>query len=170
MEDIKVKRHLQRWGLTGVALLASWLVLGLNVAQAQSDFGNDDLDDSWGLSASGTITAEGLPFPLGTPLFAVGRVTFDGAGGCTAIDQVNIGGTILPAPASFRTTAGDGSCTYTVNADGTGFMSVTFGPSQPLPGTIDITFVLVDDDVLRFITTNTPGFSARGSLEEQDDD
>jgi hypothetical protein len=153
-----------------VALLASWLILGLNVAHAQSDFGNDDLDDSWGLSASGTITTEGLQFPPGTPLVAVGRVDFDGGGGCTAIDQLNIGGIILPAPTNFRTTTGDGSCTYTVNSDGTGFMSMTFGPSQPLPGTIDITFVLVDDDVLRFITTNTPGFSASGSLEEQDDD
>lgn len=153
-----------------VALLANGLILGLNVAHAQSDFGNDDLDDSWGLSASGTITAEGLQFPPGTPLIAVGRVAFDGGGGCTVIDQLNIGGIILPDPTSFRTTTGDGSCTYTVNSDGTGFMSMTFGPSQPLPGTIDITFVLVDDDALRFITTNTPGFSASGSLEEQDDD
>lgn len=149
-----------------MALLASWLILGPGVAQAQFD--NEDLEDGWVLSGSGTITAEGLPFPVGTPLWTVGLVTFDGEGGCTAIDQLNIGGTIFPAPDSFRTTEGDGSCTYTVNPDGTGFLASTFGPSQPLPGTIEITFVLINDEVLRFITTNTPGFSGRGFFEKQD--
>ncbi|ETX04145.1 MAG: hypothetical protein ETSY2_30485 [Candidatus Entotheonella gemina] len=162
-----MKRHSQRWGLLVVALVASWLVLRPGVAQAQ--FENDDLEDGWVLSASGAITAEGLPFPVGTPLIAVGRFTFDGEGECTVIDQLNIGGTIFPDPGSFRTSEGDGACTYTVNEDGTGFLAATFGPSQPLPGTIELTFALVSDEVLRFITTNTPGFSASGSLEKQDE-
>ncbi len=167
-EDTEVIRRMPMWGIIGIVLLASGLILGPNVAQAQFD--NSDLEGVWVLSASGTITMAGGPAPVGTPLIAVGLFEFDGAGACRGIDQLNIGGMVLPDPNNFRTTAGDGSCRYIVNSNGTGFMEVVFGPSQPLPGTIQLTFGLIENEEFKFITTITPGFSAIGTFTKQVDD
>ena len=162
-----MKRLSKMCRMTVTTLLTSWLILSLSVAQAK--FNNGDLAGRFGLAATGTITATGLKFPVGTPLIATGLLEFDGQGGCRGIDQINIGGTVIPESNGFRTTAGDGNCIYTVNPDGTGFVAATFGPSQPLPGTIEITFVLIGDGTkFSFITTNTPGFSASGTFTQQD--
>lgn len=169
-EDAALIRYMPIWAIMSMVLLASGLILGPDMAQAQ-DFTNADLEGRYGFRGFGTITATGLPAPVGTPIFAVGLFEFDGAGACRAIDQLNIGGTIFPNPIDFRTTAGDGACMYIVNTDGTGIGEATFGPSQPIPGAIQFTFVLVDDaKEMRFITTETPGFSATGVFKKQVDD
>lgn len=161
-----MKRFIKTVGLI-VAIPAIGLLLGLSAAQAQT-FDNSSLSGSYGLNASGEIITSGLPFSIGTSVLATGLLEFDGEGGCFSNDQLNIGGTMIPDPASFRTTLGDGSCIYTVNPDGTGFLAATFGPSQQLPGTIEITFVLVNDGAqVNFVTNSAPGFSANGTLTKQ---
>ncbi len=118
------------------------LVVVTSHGSAEADgFDNESLEDTYGFSASGDIVA---PNPLAGPATAAGLVTFDGAGGCTVSDTVNVA--VLGVVA--RTTV---SCTYSVAADGSGTITPTFGPPF---GTTPSAFVIVDDgDGFRFIRT-----------------
>lgn len=76
------------------------------------------------------------PNPLAGPAVAVGHVTFDGLGGCTVSDTVNVA--VLGVVA--RTTV---SCTYSVAADGSGTLTPTFGPPF---GVTPIALVIVETE------------------------
>ncbi len=107
----------------------------------------------WGFSASGTIVPPAVPSPL--PLVAVGVLTFHAGGSCSIVDTTNVNGS-----SSSNTTT---SCTFTINADGTGTVSAVF-PSGPAP----LSFVIVDDgDEIRFIRTDLGVVS--GVAKPQDD-
>ena len=109
-------------------------------AEAQT-FSNKSLKGGYGFSASGTIVA---PNPLAGPAVAVGLATFDGNGGCTLSDTINIAVLGIVARTSL-------SCTYSVNPDGTGTLTPTF--SAPF-GTTPAALVIVDKKKeFRFIRT-----------------
>ncbi len=106
-------------------------------------FDNKSLKGAFGFSASGIIVA---PNPLAGPAVAVGIFTGDGAGGCSISDTINVA--VLGIVA--RTTI---SCTYSVNPDGTGTITPTFGPPF---GVTPSSFVIVDkENEFRFIRTTS---------------
>ncbi len=168
---------LRKWlvlGMGGVLLLALAVLLGTGVwtmvgddagpptVSADDDgFTNESIEGAWGFSASGTVLPPALP--AATPVAAVGIMTFDGDGGCSITDQINIGGAAVP-PVGFRTST---TCSYAVNSDGTGTISVLFSGD---PGPIPLTFVIVDDaEEIRFIRTDL-GVASGVAKRQNDDD
>ena len=97
------------------------------------------LKGAWGFTASGTLFVTTTP----TPAVAVGVATFDGVAGCTSESKLNVGGTLAQVTAS--------SCSYTVNADGTGTQLTVF----PGVGAFRTDFVIVDNaKEFRFIISD----------------
>ena len=113
-----------------------WMaVVSLLAASAATDAAAENfrartLKGSWGFTASGTLFT-GTPGQ--TPAVAVGIATFDGVAGCTSDAKLNVGGQLVPVTAS--------SCSYTVNADGTGTQHTVF----PGLGAFRTDFVIVDN-------------------------
>ena len=112
--------------LTFGLLLTGLLFLGIPSAQADEHFRLQSLRGVWGVSASGTL-GDGT-----VQAAAVGLFTFDAAGGCTETAKLNAGGIVTPLTSI--------ACSYTVNSDGSGSLTVTF------PGSLTFTvdFVIVD--------------------------
>jgi hypothetical protein len=143
--DASVKRR--KWALLSlfVIVLTSALVFGMPGGQGGAKAGgftNKSIQGEWGFSASGTIVPPALP--AATPAAAVGIMTFDGMGGCSISDTINIGGT-----SASRTST---TCTYSVNADGSGSLSALF-PGDP--GPTPLSFVIVGSaKEIRFIRTD----------------
>ena len=136
-------------------LLVFGLVSLVPSTQADDYFTDESLEGVWGFSAAGTIVPPAVP--AATPAVAVGTMTFDGHGGCSIADTINIGGI-----SASRTST---TCTYTVHADGTGSLSVVF-PGDP--GPTPLAFVIVNDaDEMRFIRTDLG--VASGVAKRQDD-
>ena len=139
------------------------LVLGLantvpcTSAGADDEFKNKSISGTWGFSAAGTIVPPAVP--AATPAVAVGVMTFDGKGGCSISDTINIGGT-----SASRTST---TCTYTVNPDGTGSLSAQF-PGDP--GPTPLSFVIVNDEnEIRFIRTDLGVASGVAKRQNEDD-
>ncbi|HEX9604269.1 MAG TPA: hypothetical protein VF973_11005, partial [Myxococcales bacterium] len=87
------------------------------------------------------------------PAVAAGIFTFDGSGGCTVTDTLNIGviGAIGPRVST--------SCGYAVNPDGTGTLTVVFPP--PLDAPVPLSFVIVDNrKEFHFIRTDRGAVAA----------
>jgi hypothetical protein len=107
-----------------VMILATVLVY-VDTSQADKAFTPRSIQGTWGVLASGTVEGQAAA--------AVGLDTFDGVGRCTSSVQLNVGGTVTALTST--------ECSYTVNPDGTGSMTVTYaGPLGPF--TAD--FVIVD--------------------------
>ncbi len=106
---------------------------------AEADgFDNSSLEGTYGFSASGDIV---LPNALAGPAVAAGLTTFDGAGGCTVSDTVNVAVAGVVTRISV-------SCTYSVAPDGSGTITPTFVTFGATPSA----FVIVDDgEGFRFI-------------------
>jgi hypothetical protein len=137
---------------------------------AQGEPKDKTIRGTWALAVSGFTDGTGTDstgalVPAGVPLYAIATVTFDGKGGCSSKDQIVLGGTYIPSRFGFRSTDPGGSCTYQVNADGTGYFDVEF----PGAGTTTVTFVLSDKESLRFIAQNsTLGIFGGGEMKRQD--
>jgi hypothetical protein len=117
-----------------VALLG---MVGFTPPQTEGPFGNHSLRGTWGFSASGVLDGIGAGN-------AVGLYTFDGRGGCTFSETLNLSGI-----GSFPRTAE--ACTYSVNEDGTGTATRTFADAS----TSDIAFVIIHRGrELHFIVTD----------------
>jgi hypothetical protein len=122
------------------------LVAFASEAQAGSRATDRTVRGDWGFSARGTIVDPETFAQV--PAAAVGIFTFDGAGGCTITDQINIGGQAIP-PSGFRTST---ACSYNVNPDGTGTLVAEFTGD---PGPTPLSFVIVDNKKeLQFIRTD----------------
>jgi hypothetical protein len=139
--------------LSRVALgsfFALLLVTGsVTTAQAEQTFGVQHLQGSYGLYADGTIEGVG-------PVVAIGVFTFDGKGGCTFVEILNIAG----LGSSARTADG---CTYTVGPNGMGTITEFFQPASES----HLGFVIVDNaKELRIIVTD-PGVLAGGVAKKQ---
>ena len=136
---------------TILALMGLWWLTGGIVgatADAQS-FSNPSLHGAYGFISTGTL--------FGDPGIAVGRTTFNGQGLCTLVIRVNIaaaGGT-EPIDAT--------ACTYDVQPDGTGTLTVA------IPGlsTFTIAFVLVDHGQELHTISLDPGVSTTALLKKQ---
>jgi hypothetical protein len=149
-----------------IVLVAVVVVAGLashtRDALADSTYSEEDLNGVFAFSAQGTLFPD---FPALSPALAaagVGMFTFDGVGGCTVVDQLNIASVGLEPATGFRTST---SCHYAVNPDGSGTLVSSFGGN---PGDINgpgsITFVIADKGPvteLRFIRGD-PGVVAEG--------
>jgi hypothetical protein len=99
-------------------------------------FSTRSIKGSFGFSTNGfgMLLAPTAPQPV--PAATLGRIVFDGNGGCSISLWANIGGQ--------TTQAQSGTCSYTVNPDGTGTNEATF-PGSPIVDPIPIVFVIVDD-------------------------
>jgi hypothetical protein len=125
--------------LSGVAVL-----LAVSSASAQT-CSNRSLKGSYGYTVTGSILTNQGPLAAG-PFAAVGRITFDGAGGVQTVRWLSDNGAIVPND--------PGSGTYSMNADCTGSFNITVGP----PGNVvTLTLFIVLDDTyeLRGIVTTS---------------
>ena len=123
-------------------------------AQADERFNNKSLRGAWGFNAHGFL---GATTPAQTPASAMGRNTYDGAGGCTSDAKLNAGGTVL--------TLNSISCTYTVFPDGTGTQETVYAV-----GTFTTDFVLVDNaKEFLFIVSDTaqPGTTVASGVAKR---
>jgi hypothetical protein len=127
-----------------IVMLAVLAVAGLasdaRGALADTTYSEKDLDGVFAFSARGTIYPA---FPELSPELAavgVGLFTFDGVGGCTVVDQLNIASVGLEPAAGFRTST---SCNYAVNPDGSGTLVSSFGGNPgEINGPSSIIFVI----------------------------
>jgi hypothetical protein len=151
---------------TVIAMVAVLVVIGLasNARDALADttYSEKDMNGVFAFSAQGTIYPA-FPDPsLALAAAGVGLFTFDGAGGCTVVDQLNIASLGLEPATGFRTST---SCDYAVNADGTGTLMSSFGGNPgDINGPSSIIFVIADKGPateFRFIRGD-PGAVAEG--------
>ena len=111
--------------VAAVVLAALFSMAG--TSHASGGFTLRSLKGVYGFSGSGTLGDGAVQAAV------VGLNSFDGAGGCDITARFNNGGTVVSL-----TTA---VCTYTVNRNGTGMITVTFN-ELPIPFMSD--FVIVD--------------------------
>lgn len=130
-------------------------------------FSEGDLHGAFAFSADGFLYPSFPALDPALPTVAVGIFSFDGAGGCSVMDQLNLASLGLVPPTGFRSST---TCQYSVNPDGTGTLVTSFGGS---PGEIDgpgtLTFAIVDKGSvteIRFIRVD-PGAVASGVAREQ---
>ena len=143
------RRRFHRITLLGLAVL--WLLtVGMpGTEAAEPSLSNQSLRGAYGFSSTGTL--------FGDPGIAIGRFTFDGQGLCTFVIRDNIaaaGGT-EPVDAT--------SCTYEVQRDGTGTLTVVV----PGRGTFTLAFVIVDHGQEVYTISLDPGVSTTTLLKKQ---
>jgi hypothetical protein len=115
------------------------------------------LKGTYGLSGSGTLLGGTVQAAI------VGVNAFDRAGGCAIRARINAFGSVTPVNST--------SCSYTVRADGTGVLQVTF--DNPLfAGPFRSDFVIVDNaKELRFMLSDPSGGTvATGVAKRQTSD
>lgn len=156
-----------------IVLLVLLFLLTASIPDAQDalahngEFTQKDLMGVFAFSAEGTLYPSFPALSPALPTVAVGLFTFDGNGGCTVEDQLNLASFGLVPSTGFRVST---TCQYTVNPDGTGALETSFGGS---PGDINgpgsLTFAIVDKGPvaeLRFIRSD-PGAVASGVARQQ---
>ena len=139
-----MKRRTSAWWIK-----VSAAIIGLAAVLAGTSFaGNDDgnlarfsnksLKGAYGFNSSFSMfVASGPNQPLdpALPFASMGRIVFDGKGGCTVSSIGNVNGQSVPSTSS--------SCSYIVNQDGTGTSEAVF-PGTPIADPIPIAFVITD--------------------------
>jgi hypothetical protein len=154
MTIMKIK-HLSVLSATAVALLSL-----SGAAQAGGLCSGATLKGPYGFSAQGEVLglldANGLhPFTTPSILNDVAIVTFDGAGHFARTDFGNMNGVPKGGQTAFNPNQ---SGTYTVNADCTGTMQITYnGGPVPAGVVLDLVMVVADDGtvVKALIATET---------------
>lgn len=122
------------------AAIAALSVAPAAQAQICSDL---SLKGSFGYTVTGTITSSTGPLIAG-PFVAVGKITFDGAGGVKTVRSFNDNG--------FALRGDPGTGTYSMKQDCTGSFTITVGPpANQVVLTLDI--VLDDTNELRGVVT-----------------
>ena len=135
-----------------LVLTGMWLLMvGVSGVAADDDesFSNRSLRGAYGFIASGTLNDNAA--------IGVGRYTFHGNGTCSLVTRVNIaaaGGT-EPIDAT--------SCTYEVQSDGTGTITLEL----PGFGTFNFAFVIIDNKKELQLITLDPGVSATVVVKKQ---
>ncbi|QSQ24876.1 hypothetical protein JY651_08025 [Pyxidicoccus parkwayensis] len=158
-------RRFRLTGMRGTVLLAMVVAVGaaVTVGAALSTGADDTLrndDDSlngnhprytnrslqgvWGFSSHlGMFLPPGGGSPL--PIAGMGKISFDGRGGCSVVTVVNLNGQTVTSQSS--------SCIYSVGPDGMGTSQAVF-PGSPISEPVPISFVIVDQGrELRAINT-----------------
>jgi hypothetical protein len=128
-----------------------WLLMGGMTAAAADapSFSNRSLQGAYGVIASGTLD--------GQSAIAVARYTFDGTGNCSLVATVNIAAAGGQGPITAT------SCTYAVQPDGTGTLSVDL----PSLGLFNLAFVIVKNGTEVYMITVDPNVSATVLLKKQ---
>jgi hypothetical protein len=155
-----MKRHTSAWWIrVGVFVAVTALVAvvaGTSFAWNERDDGSRrsngfsvrSIKGYYGYNSSYSVlvaTGPNQPVVPALPFAGMGRIYFDGQGGCTVSSIGNLNGQSVPATSS--------SCVYTVNPDGTGTSDATF-PGTPIADPIPIAFVITDGgDELRVLLT-----------------
>jgi|tagenome__1003787_1003787.scaffolds.fasta_scaffold20843698_3 hypothetical protein len=97
-------------------------------------FSNRSIEGDYGFVATpGLLLAPGGAKPL--PMAGIGRIHFDGQGGCKVTSVTNIDG----QASSFHSS----SCRYTVHPDGTGTSEAVF-PDSPIAEPLPVAFVITE--------------------------
>jgi hypothetical protein len=146
-----MKRQMGAWwvragvvvGVVGLAALGAKRSLAWNDGDdvdhgSGQVFSNRSLKGSFGFNSSyGLLVASGPNQPVVPPLpfTGMGRITFDGQGGCLVSSIGNVNGQAVPSTST--------SCSYSVNPDGTGTSEAVF-PGTPIADPIPIAFVITD--------------------------
>ena len=125
-------------GLYFACLVVVGVLAYAGTSQANGGFSLKSLDGTYVFSGSGTLGFGTVQASI------VGLTTFDRAGGCNTTAQLNLGGTVTPL-----TTA---TCSYTVNADGTGTQTVTF--NEPPFGPFKSDLAIVNQEEIHFILSD----------------
>jgi hypothetical protein len=126
-------------------LLSGLAVLFIASSASAQTCSNRSLKGTYGYTVTGSILTNQGPLVAGQ-FAAVGRITFDGAGGVQTVRWLSDNGAIIPND--------PGSGTYSMNTDCTGSFNITVGP----PGNvITLTLFIVLDDTyeLRGIVTTS---------------
>jgi hypothetical protein len=127
-----------------LALVAAAVLAGTSAARdddrwsGHRGFDKRSIKGAYGYNSSlGWLVATGPNQPVSPPVpFAgMGRIVFDGQGGCEVTSIGNLNGQSVPSTAS--------SCRYDVNPDGTGTAEAVF-PGAPIADPIPIAFVITD--------------------------
>jgi hypothetical protein len=160
-----MKRQGIRWSvlaaMLGCALVAVAVLAGTSAARDDRDdgaggdrwgghrgFDKRSIKGAYGYNSSFSLlvaTGPNQPVVPPLPFTGMGRMVFDGQGGCTVSAVGNLNGESIPSTAS--------SCRYDVNPDGTGTAEAVF-PGTPIQGPIPIAFVITDQgDELRVLNT-----------------
>jgi hypothetical protein len=143
-----MKNKMLTWVMAALTA-AGVVVLTVAAARATNDdddhgFSNRSIRGAWGYNSSFGVLLPPI-VPERTPFVGMGRIVFDGNGGCVVAAQGNLDGQTIPSTSS--------SCRYTVNADGTGTSEAVF-PGTPIPGPLPVSFVIVDHGKeIRFMNT-----------------
>ena len=148
---------------TIAALLAAPIIaefIGGTSSQANG-FTDFSITGTYGFFAEVWFTklGDGGPFPYVPHKKGalVGLFTFDGSGGCTQLGILNGGGgSFGPIPST--------SCSYGVNSDGTGFITLTTPAAQ---GPQSLSFVIVSGGEEIFLLDGNPGVTGYGVLKRQ---
>jgi hypothetical protein len=154
-----MKRQSSAWWIrasifVGVIAVAAVLA-GTSFAWNERDAGSRghgfsarSLKGSYGFNSSFSMfvaTGPNQPVVPALPFASMGRIFFDGEGGCTVSSIGNVNGQSIPSTSS--------SCAYSINPDGTG-TSVAVFPGTPIADPIPIAFVITDGgDELRAVFT-----------------
>jgi hypothetical protein len=152
-----MKKHLG-FVLAGVGLVAGAFAARASFAGEEREpsrhgFSDRTLKGWWGFNTEvGWVVPPAAPTPI--PTAAVGRIYFDGEGGCQVENIINTNGESKTLTSS--------SCTYAVASDGTGTSEAVL-PGFPVDS-IPVAFVIIDGGrELRLLTTKhiVGTFSAR---------
>ena len=150
--------------LAGVAALTVFAYGTLRRAQATPGFTNASIEGSWGFHAFGNNVGTGIP------IVAVGRIIYDGKGGCEVRDTVNFdatGSPLVPGPLGISRVSSE--CDYHTEPDGSGAVHIQFfGPDAH--GAIDevhLAFMIEDKgDFMRLVRTDQVAI-AQGTSSRQ---
>jgi hypothetical protein len=139
------------YGVIGIAAGLA-VVVGIRSSAAQNGdlaggqrFDNRTVKGFWGFNSPvGYVVPPATPQPV--PFVGLGRIFFDGEGGCAVQNVVNFSGQI----SRFKSA----TCHYSVTPDGFGTAEADF-PDAPVPGPVPLAFIIVDHGrELRAIDTN----------------
>lgn len=136
-EEVMKKGNAMRIrSLAAGAVLVLMSITSASTSNANGGFSTRTLRGVYGFSGSGSLGGGTIPAAV------VGLNWFDRAGGCRISGRLNTGTQIDPL--GKVQILESQSCTYKVNADGTGSLDVTFGPPFEVV-LFHSDFVIVDD-------------------------
>jgi hypothetical protein len=151
----------KKWLFVRKASALKWLLFFLVVfgsfslmaaVYAERGFSNKSIQGTWAFSATGT-----LPYSADGPFALAGLVTFEKAEQCFMTLTINAAGT------SWDSTSD--TCTFGVNADGTGSLRAEFVSGAVSFPPLSLFFVIVDRKEILAIRTDT--VVAAGILRRQ---
>ena len=132
-----------QWALFVLSVVGSWSFIP--PVLAQSDFTSESIRGTWAFAVTGTVPTPSAPAPT-APFALVGVLTFERNDQCAMTFTINAGG-------QSWTSLSD-TCTFSVQADGTGVLNATLVPGLfPFPP-LALFFVIVNHDEMFAIRTD----------------